>query len=127
MLKSATARGIWYWGASGAGKSHHAFKDYSPETHYIHNSRTIWWDNYKQQDTVIIDNFSGEILFNDLLELFDDFPYSVPRRNKSNIQFTSKKVIIASLHHPSKVYPYVGAGGIEMLARYFDIIELMRK
>jgi len=94
----------WYWGKTGVGKSHKAFKDYSNNTHYIKDLSTKWWDGYKQQETVILNEFRGQLSFSFLLSMIDKWPLTVPIRNKESIPFTSKHVIITSSLHPRDVY-----------------------
>ena len=36
--------GTWIHGESGSGKSHTAFEDFNPLTHYVKNLREEWWD-----------------------------------------------------------------------------------
>ena len=96
--------GIWYHGPTGSGKSHRAFKDYSPDTHYVWHSDKGWWDNYCGQETVIMNDFRGEIPYNQLLQIIDKWPYQVSRRGAPPRQFMSKRVIITSSLAPHKVY-----------------------
>lgn len=95
---------IWYWGDTGVGKSLTAFKNYSPETHYVWQNDNGWWDMYNQQDTVIMNDFRGELPYNFLLQLIDCYPMSVKRRNRAPIPFVSKLIIITSSLHPEIVY-----------------------
>ena len=94
----------WLVGETGKGKSHRAFENYSPETHYVLPDDKGWWDGYKGQDVVIINDFRGHITYNNLLQMIDKWPYSVSRRGKCPLPFVSKHVIITSSLEPSKVY-----------------------
>lgn len=118
--------GVWYFGKTGKGKSHTAFTDYNPETCYnLALADNGWWDGYTQQDTVIINDFRGEIPYNQLLQLVDKWPYNVKRRNREPLPFLSKKVIITSSLHPSQVYHRrAEEDSLEQLYRRFDIIEI---
>lgn len=73
-----------YWGETGTGKSRQAWLDAGDDA-YIKNPNTKWWDGYKGQKNVIIDEFVGEIRINYLLTWFDNYPciveckgYSIP-------------------------------------------------
>lgn len=105
VVRSAYTRGIWLWGPTGVGKSHIAFSNYSPETHYVWKfEKAGWQDDYTGQETVIIEDFRGEIKYNDLLKLLDKYPYTVPRRNRAPAPFLAKTVFITSSLPPERVY-----------------------
>lgn len=117
--------GIWYWGATGTGKSHRAFKDYNPDTHYVWHSDKGWWDNYYGQEVVIMNDFRGEISYNQLLQIVDKWPYQVSRRGAPPRQFVSKSVIITSSLPPHKIYHNRDAeDDIKQLMRRFRVICL---
>lgn len=117
--------GIWYWGATGTGKSHRAFKDYNPDTHYVWHSDKGWWDNYYGQEIVIMNDFRGEISYNQLLQIVDKWPYQVSRRGAPPRQFVSKSVIITSSLPPHKIYHNRDAeDDIKQLMRRFRVICL---
>lgn len=50
-------RGIWIWGASGAGKSRLA-RDKFPNSYPKLCNK--WWDGYKGQETVIMDDIGKD-------------------------------------------------------------------
>ena len=121
-------KGIWYYGETGVGKSHLAFKDFTPETHYVHSEDNGWWDNYKQQPTVIINEFRGEIKYKELLELLDKWPHSVKRRNRCPLPFVSKLIIITSSLPPQEVYKNLNEKDkIAQLLRRLKVIKLENK
>jgi len=94
----------WYCGPTGIGKSHWAYKNFSPDTQYVVPNDNGWWDNYKQQETVIINDFRGHIPYNELLQMIDKWPYQVRRRGRAPLPFISKRVIITSSLCPEEVY-----------------------
>lgn len=129
-VRTEMTKGIWYYGPTGTGKSHKAFEGFTPTTHYVHNVNDKgWWDGYTQQDTVIVNDFRGEMKFAELLNLVDKYPHSVPRRNREPMPFISKTVIITSSLHPRDVY--MNACSVEdrfdQLLRRFEIVELTNK
>lgn len=63
----------WLWGKAGVGKSGFAAERHL-NSHYIKDG-TKWWDNYKQEDAIIIDDFDGRWPFRDLLRLLDRYKY----------------------------------------------------
>lgn len=118
--------GYWYWGPTGCGKSHTAFEGYTPETHYVLPLNDHgWWDGYRHQDTVIINDFRGEIKYNELLQMVDKWVYPVARRGREPLQFTSKKVIITSSLPPDKIYNKRNdEDSLEQLYRRFIVTEI---
>lgn len=114
----------WICGPTGVGKSHYAFKDFSPDTHYVLPNDNGWWDQYKQQDTVIINDFRGHIPYNELLQMIDKWPYNVKRRGRPPLPFTSKHVIITSSLCPEEVYKNRDKeDAIEQLLRRVKVIN----
>lgn len=117
--------GIWYWGTTGVGKSHKAFEGFDPKTHYVFRDDGEWWDGYKGQEIVIINEFRGELKYKKLLELVDKWPHYVKSRNKEALPFISKKVIVTSSLPPDEVYKKRNAqDSLEQLYRRFKVIEL---
>ena len=50
----------WLWGKTGVGKSHKAFDNYNPETHYLWKlNDKNWQDGYTGQEIVIINDFGN--------------------------------------------------------------------
>jgi len=95
----------WLYGPTGVGKSHRAFSNYHPDTHYIWKSSDKGWqDGYTGQPFVIINEFRGCIPYPDLLELIDKWPVTLPRRGREPVPFLAKHIIITSSLHPSKIY-----------------------
>lgn len=123
--RTEMTKGIWYWGKTGTGKSHKAFEDFTPDTHYNVPNDNGWWDGYRQQDTVILNDFRGNIPYNELLQMVDKYPYNVRRRSREPMPFTSKTVIVTSSLPPHLVYKNRDAeDSMEQFYRRFDVIEL---
>lgn len=117
--------GIWLHGKTGSGKSHAAFQGYNPEEYYIWNDDNGWWDGYKGQEIVIINDFRGQIKYGELLNLIDKWPHSVPRRNHEPWPFLAKKVIITSSLKPQEVYNNLYENDkIDQLLRRLQVTDL---
>lgn len=116
----------WYAGPTGVGKSHQAFEGYNPATHYVLRDDVGWWEDYTQQDIVILNDFRGEIKFNELLQMIDKWPYFVRRRNRPPLPFVSKHVIITCPKRPEELYFNVADDGerIDQLLRRIQIVEM---
>lgn len=62
-----------YWGVSGSGKSHMAHEE-AGDSYYSKAPLTKWWDGYKGEQNIIIDEFRGKIDVTHLLKWFDKYP-----------------------------------------------------
>lgn len=125
--RTEMTEGLWIYGETGTGKSHEAFQNYNPKTHYILSNDNGWWEGYKGQETVIINDFRGHIPYNELLQLVDKYPMTVKRRGREPLPFISKKVIITSSLHPALVYKNRNEeDSLEQLYRRFNIKKLLR-
>lgn len=100
-----TTQGILYWGKTGTGKTYRAFQDFSPSTHYVLNlNDNGWWDGYKGQETVIINEFRGQITYSELLDLVDKYPKTVKRRGREPVPFLAKTLILTSPMRIEDIY-----------------------
>lgn len=117
----------WIYGTTGTGKSEEAFTGYDPNTHYLWSDDKGWWDGYKGQEVVIMNDFRGEIPYNFMLQLVDKWPVNVRRRNREPVPFTSKKIIITSSLKPDEIYHNRNdEDKIEQLLRRITIKEKKR-
>ena len=126
QFRTEMTQGVWLWGETAVGKSHIAFDGYNPETHYLWANDGKWWDGYRGQEIVIMNDFRGEIAYNELLQLIDKWPYKVPRRGREPMPFVSKKVIITSSLPPEKIYKSKGEDKLEQLLRRLTVTEVVR-
>ncbi len=120
-------KGVWYWGPTGVGKSHRAFTGVDWDDTYVWKDDTSnqWQDGYTGQSLVIINDFRGEIKYNQLLQMVDKWPYSVKRRGREPAPFLAKKVVITSSLPPDKVFKRrVEEDAIAQLNRRFEIIHM---
>lgn len=117
----------WLWGKTGVGKSHRAFENYDPEKCYLWNPDNGWWDGYCGQETVIINEFRGQIQFSELLTLIDKWPHSVRRRGREPMPFLARHVIITSCGKPEEIYSGISESDrIDQLLRRVSVTEVVR-
>lgn len=64
----------WRWGLSGRGKTWHVIHKHGRENVYIKDA-TKWWDGYRQQEVILIDDFDGSWPFRNFLRLLDENQY----------------------------------------------------
>lgn len=113
---------------TGIGKSHYAFMNYSHKTHYNHTfERGGWWDGYRQQETVIFNEYRGQLELFELLLLADKFPHNVPRRGRPPIPFVSKLIIITCPFHPSHFYGKASELGGDDIAQLYRRMRIYHK
>jgi len=63
---------FWRWGLAGTGKTRYCIENHP--NHYIKDG-TPWWDGYKQQEAIIIDDFDNQIPYRTLLRMLDRYAY----------------------------------------------------
>jgi len=80
----------WRWGLSGTGKTRYCVEKH-PD-HYIKDG-TCWWDNYKTQEALIIDDFDNQIPFRILLRMLDRYSYQGQMKG-SYVQINSPFIYI---------------------------------
>lgn len=105
--RTEMTEGTWYFGYTGVGKSHVAFEGYDPETHYVKpigEKDCGWWDGYTGQETVIINEYRGQLPYSELLDLMDKWPKFVSRRGREPVPFLAKRLIVTSSLAPAEVY-----------------------
>lgn len=107
-------------GVSGSGKTFSAYTE-APKA-YWKDSTTIWWDGYKGQEEVIIDEFRGGIAVELLLRWLDGYPVSVQVKGGSRA-IAARKFWITSNRHPKHWYPDLDARSTEALLRRLQITE----
>lgn len=84
-LRPPTRRGLVvnvYWGDTGTGKTHRAFEE-AGELAYPKGPTSIWWDGYRKEENVVIDEFCGRINIEHLLRWLDWQPVIVEVKGSS--------------------------------------------
>lgn len=125
-FRTEMTKGFWFYGPTFTGKSHKAFSGYNPETHYLWKlNDNGWQDGYTGQGVVIINDFRGEIRYNDMLNMIDKWPYTVRRRGREPAPFLAHTVIISSSRSPSAVFHNRDdEDSIEQLLRRIEVIYM---
>lgn len=108
-----------YWGVTGSGKSHRAFEEAAADgDFYVKGPTTKWWDSYRGEKTVIIDEFRGVIGIEHLLKWLDKYPCYVEEKG-GQLPLLATKFIICSNLDPRQWYSTVDIATQDALRRRF--------
>lgn len=131
LRRTWMTKGLWLHGPTATGKSHRAFEGFDPSHTYVHNvTDKGWWDGYDPEahHTVILNDFRGELTYQQMLNLVDKWPYSVSSRSVRPRPFLARKVIVTSSNPPELTFiKRADEDSIEQLKRRFKIVELTEK
>ena len=98
-----------YWGPQAQAKADALCKEATnidAESIY-YKPRGLWWDGYKQQRCVIVDDFYGWIKYDELLKITDRYPYKVQVKGGFE-EFTSTHIWITSNVDIDEWFRFVG-------------------
>lgn len=87
----------WRWGLAGTGKTRYCIETHP--SHYVKDG-TMWWDGYKQQEAIIIDDFDNAIPYRTLLRMLDRYVYQGQVKG-GYIQINSPYIYITCEHPPT--------------------------
>jgi len=105
-----------FWGATNTGKTHRAWEEAGVGA-YPKNSRTKFWDGYRGQEHVVIDEFTGDVALTNLLTWLDKYPVIIETKGGSEC-FCAKRVWLTSNVDPRQWYAgTASAEQIEALMR----------
>lgn len=92
-------------GPTGCGKTHMAHALATDLYSLPLNNKDMWFDGYDGHETVLIDDFAGNIKLSLLLRLLDKYPIQVPIKG-GFVDFKPSEVVITTNLHPMKWYKY---------------------
>lgn len=72
-VKRPVVKCWWFVGPTGTGKTYTAWQEAGSDV-YIKNPLTKWWCGYRQEQNVIIDEFTGKIDVSNLIRWLDPYP-----------------------------------------------------
>lgn len=85
---------IVFHGPTGTWKSFYA-NMMKGKSAYYKDPNNKWWDGYEQQETVIVEEFKGQMPWDTVLRLMDRWPLSVEVKG-GTVPFCSQRVIFTS-------------------------------
>lgn len=104
-------KGIWYHGEEGRGKSHALFMTEMEDIGGFDPAKVYDWNleeefqTYAGEEIILINEYKGvhQIKYGVWLKLVDKWPYKIKRKGLSPFPMLAKKVIVASIFHPSEI------------------------
>lgn len=108
-------------GPTGTGKSRRAWEE-AGCTAYPKDPRTKFWDGYRGQEAVVIDEFRGDIDVSHLLRWLDRYPVNVEIKG-SSLPLEAKTIYITTNLPVSMWYPSLDSATYDALLRRLNITE----
>lgn len=109
-----------YVGRTGMGKSRRAWFEAGWDA-YPKDPNTKFWDGYRGQKHVVMDEFRGKIDISNILRWTDRYPVSVETKG-SGCVFSASKLWITSNIHPELWYPDLDRETKDALIRRLNIV-----
>lgn len=107
---------VWCYGGAGSGKTRYAI-EFDPRC-YIKDG-TMWWNGYRQQNVIIIDDFDGKWPYRDLLRLLDRYPYQGQVKG-GYVKINSPHIFITCEFPPSHFWK--GSNELEQVTRRIELL-----
>lgn len=108
-----------YWGRTGSGKSRRAW-DEAGLLSYPKDPSTKWWDGYRGQENVVIDEFRGRIAVEHLLRWFDRYPVCVETKGGA-VVLRATTIWVTSNLSPDQWFPELDQETLSALRRRLNI------
>ncbi|MEY3324804.1 MAG: Sewage-associated circular virus6 [Bacteroidota bacterium] len=112
---------IVLWGPTGVGKSRRAWEEAGLDA-YPKCPLSKFWDGYRGQQSVVIDEFRGTVSISHVLRWFDRYPVLVEIKGSSTVLKATRFWITSNLH-PRDWYPDLDDLTKEALLRRLNIIH----
>jgi len=102
-------------GPTGTGKSRRAWDEATFDA-YPKSPTSKFWDGYRGQENVVIDEFRGQIEISHILRWLDRYPVLVEVKGSSEV-LSAKSIWITSNVHPENWYPTLDQPSVQALLR----------
>jgi hypothetical protein len=107
-----------YWGKTGTGKSKRAWEEATFDA-YPKDPNSKFWDGYRGQESVVIDEFRGAISISHMLRWLDRYPTIVEIKGSSCV-LNAKRIWITSNLSPEMWYSEMDEETKHALRRRFS-------
>lgn len=95
-----------FFGPPGSGKTYTAYKfDANLYSVPINDGKSMWFDGYRGEQTLLIDDFNGQMKLVNLLRVLDKYPVQVPVKG-SFVYLQCTSIVITSNYHPKDWYDW---------------------
>lgn len=115
---------VWLWGTTGTGKTRYATNNNTGD-YYIWNG-TKWWNGYRQQTRVVLDDYSfdgSDAGFRYLLRLLDTYAIQVETKG-GMIHFNSPEIYITCEYPPNHIF--TPGNQLNQVLRRIDLVKEMK-
>lgn len=125
------AKVLVLWGETGTGKTKRAYEvasSLSPDdNYYVKTSYNQWWQGYRGQEVVLIDEYAGQWPMPYLLLVLDRYALTVEYKGGS-ANLRASKFILTSNIHPDEWYPHAKPEHLAALKRRLSkVVEIKDK
>jgi len=100
-----------YWGGEDVGKSWRATTEAGPNHYKLllpqDQRNTVWWDNYKGEEDVVIDEFKGQIAQTYMNTICDRYKAQVQTKH-GMVNLNMRRLWITSNYNPKTWWPNLG-------------------
>jgi hypothetical protein len=109
----------WIHGSTGSGKTKYVYDNFKD---IYEKDSTKWWDQYDQNETILIDNFRPcQFKFDALLRILDRYPKRLEIKGGFR-QLNSKNIIMTTPKDPKTTFGHKYEEDIDQLLRRIDHI-----
>lgn len=110
------------WGPTRTGKSRTAWSEAGLDA-YPKDPNTKFWDGYRGQKHVVVDEFRGVLAISHLLRWLDRYPVLVDVKFSSTV-FKAEKIWMTSNLHPRDWYPELDSDSMDAFLARLQIIHV---
>lgn len=108
-----------FWGGTGLGKSRRAWQEAGLDA-FPKDPRSKFWDGYRDQEHVVIDEYRGDIAIGHLLRWLDRYPVVVETKGSGTV-LVARRIWLTSNLPPESWYPGLDEATMAALMRRLKV------